>query len=96
MLFLNEQTKQTGDINFARGTTAIKNIRATNRKKFTYRTLNFYNHWALLCEISEMIDIFNIGGVPIFNDRIVKFEFHMYNPYVNTTFGHSDEIKILI
>ena len=29
---------------------------------------------------------------PIFNDRIVKF--HSYNPYINTTFGHSDEIRI--
>jgi len=34
-------------------------------------------------KISEMADILNIGGEPIFDDRIVKFEFHMYNPYVN-------------
>ncbi|XP_018403527.1 PREDICTED: uncharacterized protein LOC108780349, partial [Cyphomyrmex costatus] len=33
---------------------------------------------------------------PIFDDRIVKFEFHTYNPYANTTFGHSDEIRIPI
>jgi len=32
-------------------------------------------------EISEIVDILNIGGEPIFDDRIVKFEFHTYNPY---------------
>jgi len=59
------------------------------QKKLT--ALNFYNHWALSYEISEMADI---GGEPIFDDRIAKFEFHTYSPYVNTTFGHSDEIRI--
>ncbi|KYN01411.1 hypothetical protein ALC62_07805, partial [Cyphomyrmex costatus] len=44
----------------------------------------------------EMADILNIVGEPIFDDRIVKFEFHTYNPYANTTFGHSDEIRIPI
>ncbi|KYM95567.1 hypothetical protein ALC62_13791 [Cyphomyrmex costatus] len=43
-----------------------------------------------------MADILNIVGEPIFDDRIVKFEFHTYNPYANTTFGHSDEIRIPI
>ncbi|XP_018406519.1 PREDICTED: uncharacterized protein LOC108782690 [Cyphomyrmex costatus] len=43
-----------------------------------------------------MADILDIGGEPIFDDRIVKYEFHTYNPYVNTTFGHSDEIRIPI
>ncbi|KYN38525.1 hypothetical protein ALC56_07102 [Trachymyrmex septentrionalis] len=43
-----------------------------------------------------MVDILNIGGEPIFDDRIVKFEFHTYNPYVNTTFGHSDKLRIAI
>jgi len=43
-----------------------------------------------------MADILNIGGEPIFDDRIIKFEFHTYNPYVNTTFGHSNEIRIPI
>ena len=33
MLVLNEQAKQTGDIIFARGTTSIKNIRMSSRKK---------------------------------------------------------------
>ena len=50
----------------------------------------------MLYEISEMVDISNIGGEPIFDDRIVKFEFHTYNPYINTTFGHNHEIRILI
>jgi len=43
-----------------------------------------------------MIDILNIGDEPIFDDRIIKFEFYTYNPYVNTTFGDSDEINISI
>src|SRR5580765_2304743 len=43
-----------------------------------------------------MTDILNIGDEPIFDDRIVKIETHTYNPFANTTFGHSDEIKIPI
>lgn len=43
-----------------------------------------------------MLDILNIGGEPIFDDRIVKIETHTYNPYVNTSLGHSDEIRIPI
>lgn len=43
-----------------------------------------------------MADILNIGGEPFFDDRIVKIETHTYNPYANTTFGHSDEIRIPI
>ncbi|KYN29107.1 hypothetical protein ALC57_01470 [Trachymyrmex cornetzi] len=43
-----------------------------------------------------MIDILNITGEPIFDDRIVKFETHTYNPFANTTFGYSDEIRIPI
>ncbi|XP_070168303.1 uncharacterized protein [Polyergus mexicanus] len=43
-----------------------------------------------------MCDILNIGGEPIFDDRIVKIETHTYNPYANTTFGNSDEIRIPI
>ena len=43
-----------------------------------------------------MIDILNIGGDPIFDDRIVKIETHTYNPYANTSLGHSDEIRIPI
>ncbi|KYM93805.1 hypothetical protein ALC62_15594 [Cyphomyrmex costatus] len=42
------------------------------------------------------LDILKIGGAPIFDDRIVKIETHTYNPYANTTFGYSDEIRILI
>jgi len=38
----------------------------------------------------------NIGSEPIFDDRVVKIETHTYNPYANTTFGHSDEIRIPI
>ncbi|KYN20082.1 hypothetical protein ALC57_07569 [Trachymyrmex cornetzi] len=43
-----------------------------------------------------MVDILNITGELIFDDRIVKIETHTYNPYANTTFGHSDEIRIPI
>jgi len=43
-----------------------------------------------------MADILNIGSEPIFNDRVVKIKTHTYNPYANTTFGHSDEIRIPI
>ncbi|KAL6268121.1 hypothetical protein P5V15_001211 [Pogonomyrmex californicus] len=41
-------------------------------------------------------DILSIGGAPIFDDRIVRIETHTYNPYANTTFGYSDEIRIPI
>ncbi|XP_070167594.1 uncharacterized protein [Polyergus mexicanus] len=40
-----------------------------------------------------MCDILSIGGEPIFDDRIVKIETHTYNPYANTAFGNSDEIR---
>ncbi|KYN09827.1 hypothetical protein ALC57_18049 [Trachymyrmex cornetzi] len=40
-----------------------------------------------------MIDILNITGEPTFDDRIVKIETHTYNPFTNTTFGYSDEIR---
>ncbi|EZA55663.1 hypothetical protein X777_04305 [Ooceraea biroi] len=43
-----------------------------------------------------MTEILNIGDKPIFDDRIVKIETHTYNPYANTTFGHSDEVRIPI
>ncbi|XP_071642950.1 uncharacterized protein [Temnothorax longispinosus] len=33
-----------------------------------------------------MTEILNIGGEPVFDDRIVKIETHTYNPYANTTF----------
>ncbi|KYN30179.1 hypothetical protein ALC57_00362, partial [Trachymyrmex cornetzi] len=38
----------------------------------------------------------NITGEPIFDDLIVQIETHTYNPYANTTFGHSDVIRIPI
>jgi len=41
-----------------------------------------------------MADILNIIDEPIFDDRIVKIDTHTYNPYANTTFGHSDKIRI--
>ncbi|KAL6423119.1 hypothetical protein ACFW04_010545 [Cataglyphis niger] len=41
-----------------------------------------------------MTDILNTGGEPVFDDRIVKIETHTYNPYANTTFERSDEIRI--
>ncbi|XP_011883622.1 PREDICTED: uncharacterized protein LOC105570785 [Vollenhovia emeryi] len=43
-----------------------------------------------------MIDILNIGEEPVFDNRIVKIETHSYNPFANTTFGYSDEIRIPI
>ncbi|KYN16905.1 hypothetical protein ALC57_10815 [Trachymyrmex cornetzi] len=43
-----------------------------------------------------MVDILNITGEPIFDDRIVKIETHTYNSYANTTFGHSDEIRLTL
>ena len=43
-----------------------------------------------------MFNILNIGGEPIFDDRIVKIETHTYNPYANTSLGYSDEIRIPI
>jgi len=43
-----------------------------------------------------MTDILNIGSDPIFDDRIVKLEVHTYNPFANTTFEYSDEIRIPI
>ncbi|KYN20094.1 hypothetical protein ALC57_07562 [Trachymyrmex cornetzi] len=43
-----------------------------------------------------MTDILNIKDEPIFDDRIVKIETHTYNPFANTTFGYSDEIRIPI
>ncbi|XP_071574329.1 uncharacterized protein [Temnothorax nylanderi] len=43
-----------------------------------------------------MADILSIGGEPIFDERIVGIETHTYNPYVNTTFEHNDEIRIPI
>jgi len=43
-----------------------------------------------------MTDILNIEDEPIFDDRIFKIETHTYNPFANTTFGYSDEIRIPI
>ncbi|XP_036140658.1 uncharacterized protein LOC118647460 [Monomorium pharaonis] len=43
-----------------------------------------------------MTNILNIEDEPIFDDRIVKIENHTYNPFANTTFEYSDEIRIPI
>jgi len=43
-----------------------------------------------------MTDILNIENEPIFDDRIVKIEIHTYNPFADTTFGYSNEIRIPI
>lgn len=43
-----------------------------------------------------MADILNINDEPIFDNSVVKIETHTYNPYANTTFGYSDEIRIPI
>ncbi|XP_070521660.1 uncharacterized protein [Cardiocondyla obscurior] len=43
-----------------------------------------------------MADILIIDDKPIFDNSIVKIETHTYNPYANTTFGYSDEIRIPI
>nr|XP_012234650.1 PREDICTED: uncharacterized protein LOC105679297 [Linepithema humile] len=42
------------------------------------------------------MDILDIADEPVFDERIVKYEMHTYNPYANTTLGHSDEIRIPI
>ncbi|XP_067214209.1 uncharacterized protein [Linepithema humile] len=42
------------------------------------------------------MDILDIVDKPVFDERIVKYEMHTYNPYTNTTLGHSDEIRIPI
>jgi len=42
-----------------------------------------------------MTDILNLEDEPIFDARI-KIETHTYNPFANTTFGYSDEIRIPI
>jgi len=39
-----------------------------------------------------MIDILNIGGKLIYDDRIIKFEFHTSNPYVNITFRWDKDV----
>jgi len=41
-----------------------------------------------------MVDIVNIRGESIFDNHVVKFEFHTYSPYVNTTFEHNDKIRV--
>ncbi|KYN28159.1 hypothetical protein ALC57_02428 [Trachymyrmex cornetzi] len=66
------------------------------RRSLARRMLNFYNLWDSRCATFEMIDILNITGEPIFDDRIVKIETHTYNLFANTTFGYSDEIRIPI
>jgi len=82
MLVLNKQAKKTGNIIFAEERQRLKIFEHPVEKNSLRQTLNFYNHWALLYEISEMIDIIlNIGGEPIFDDHIVKFEFHTYSQY---------------
>ncbi|XP_036138439.1 uncharacterized protein LOC118644311 [Monomorium pharaonis] len=43
-----------------------------------------------------MTSILNVEDEPIFDDRIVKIKTHTYNPFANTTFEHSDEIRIPI
>jgi hypothetical protein len=43
-----------------------------------------------------MSDILDIGGEPIFDDRIRKHDYHTYNPYANTSLGPNDEIRIPI
>ncbi|XP_071650740.1 uncharacterized protein [Temnothorax longispinosus] len=43
-----------------------------------------------------MTEILNIESEPVFDDRIVKIETHTNNPYANTTFDYSDEIRIPI
>jgi len=44
-----------------------------------------------------MTDVLNIEDESIFNDRIIKIETQIqYNPFANTMFGYSDEIRIPI
>ncbi|RLU15209.1 hypothetical protein DMN91_012203, partial [Ooceraea biroi] len=43
-----------------------------------------------------MADVLDIAGEPVFDERIVGLEIHTYNPYANTSFGYSEEIRIPI
>ncbi|RLU18821.1 hypothetical protein DMN91_009178 [Ooceraea biroi] len=43
-----------------------------------------------------MADVLDIAGEPVFDERIVGLETHTYNPYANTSFRYSDEIRIPI
>ncbi|XP_011873689.1 PREDICTED: uncharacterized protein LOC105565256, partial [Vollenhovia emeryi] len=58
--------------------------------------LDFRGEEITLRFAQTIIDILNINEEPIFDERIVKIETHSYNPFANTTFGHSDEIRIPI
>ena len=40
--------------------------------------------------------ILDVANTPTFDNRITKIELHTYNPYANTTFDNSDEIRIPI
>ncbi|KYN18876.1 hypothetical protein ALC57_08806 [Trachymyrmex cornetzi] len=71
-------------------------IRANYNTMRCASNVKFYNLWDSRCATFEMIDILNITGEPIFDDRIVKIETHTYNPFANTTFGYTDEIRIPI
>ena len=42
------------------------------------------------------MEILDITDEPVFDERIVKYETHTYNPYANTTMDYSDEIRIPI
>ena len=72
----------------------LKESGEERRTDWTLRTSHFYDLWDSSWEMSR--DILHIGSEPIFDDRIVKIETHTYNPYANTTFGYSDEIRIPI
>ena len=40
--------------------------------------------------------ILDVANTPTFDNRITKIELHTYNPYANTSFDNSDEIRIPI
>ena len=43
-----------------------------------------------------MKDILNIQSGTVFDDSISHFETHAYQPYNNTSYNNSDEIRISI
>jgi len=65
-----------------------KKLSASNFKflqSLRFAVRNFWDDWYL-----------EYYGEPIFDDRIVKIETHIYNPFANTTLEYSDEIRISI
>ena len=96
MLVLKEPAKQTRDIFLAREMTAIKNIQSFSRKKLTASNVKFlqllsfvvrniWDGWSWILEVNRSLMIASSSS---------SFT-HTIRTY-NTTFEHSDEIRIPI